>query len=389
MAENPKASDDKQKPEEKAKSDTGKKDLGNGAKPPKAPSDKADEKKAKIIDFTPNGKNKSAEAGAKAKETEEEKAEEEKPPEKEETPQQPSKAPRSDTVEQIVYLKPSDLHAFKNHPFEVREDNEMRAMVESVKDKGVTQPLIVRPLEEGGFEIISGHRRQKASELAGFENVPCIVRDMTDDEAITQMVEDNTTQRENILPSERGKALAMQLEAIKHQGKKNSAKLDPKEVGMRSNEIVAARNNMTSSNVKRYIRLNSLIPDLLKLVDDNTLKLKQAVDISYIKPKNQQYIFSVISSEQITPGTGQTSRMKELDKGGFLNKDSIDGIMMEDKGKEENKVILTGAELSEFFTKDKTPKEMKEIILGVMAEWKEKQPPKMDKENKGKQQPEK
>ena len=139
-------------------------------------------------------------------------------------PEKPKGAPRRGK-EQIVYIKLDDLHAFKNHPFEVRDDEEMRAMVSSVKDKGVTQPAIVRPREDGGYEIVSGHRRQKASELAGYADMPCIVRNLTDDEAITQMVEDNLNQREEILPSERAKALKMQLEAIKHQGSRTSGQI--------------------------------------------------------------------------------------------------------------------------------------------------------------------
>lgn len=145
-----------------------------------------------------------------------------KAPAQPETPAAPAEAPRPAKDEQIVYLKLSDLHAFKNHPFQVRNDEEMKAMVSSVRDKGVTQPAIVRPREDGGYEIVSGHRRQKASELAGFTDMPCIVRNLTDEQAITQMVEDNTNQRENILPSERAKALKMQLEAIKHQGAKEA-----------------------------------------------------------------------------------------------------------------------------------------------------------------------
>ena len=154
-----------------------------------------------------------------------------KAPVQAETPTAPAEAPRPGKEEQIVYIKLSELHAFKNHPFQVRNDEEMKAMVSSVRDKGVTQPAIVRPREDGGYEIVSGHRRQKASELAGFVDMPCIVRDLTDEQAITQMVEDNTNQRENILPSERAKALKMQLEAIKHQGAKEatSGQLDPKQ----------------------------------------------------------------------------------------------------------------------------------------------------------------
>ncbi len=172
-------------------------------------------------------------------------------------PDKPKDAPRRGK-EQIVYIKLNELHAFKNHPFEVRDDEEMRAMVSSVKDKGVTQPAIVRPREDGGYEIVSGHRRQKASELAGYADMPCIVRNLTDDEAITQMVEDNLNQREEILPSERAKALKMQLEAIKHQGSRTSGQIDPKDAGKRSNEIVAERNKMAVKQVQRYIRLNGI-----------------------------------------------------------------------------------------------------------------------------------
>ena len=142
-----------------------------------------------------------------------------------ETPPAPAEAPRPQKDEQIVYLKLSDLHAFKNHPFQVRNDEEMKAMVSSVKDKGVAQPAIVRPCEDGGYEIVSVHRRQKASELVGFVDMPCIIRNLTDEQAITQMVKDNTNQRENILPSERAKAMKMQLEAIKHQGSRTSGQV--------------------------------------------------------------------------------------------------------------------------------------------------------------------
>ena len=201
-----------------------------------------------------------------------------KAPVQAETPAAPAEAPRPGKEEQIVYIKLSELHAFKNHPFQVRNDEEMKAMVSSVRDKGVTQPAIVRPREDGGYEIVSGHRRQKASELAGFLDMPCIVRDLTDEQAITQMVEDNTNQRENILPSERAKALKMQLEAIKHQGAKEatSGQLDPKDAGRRSNEIVAERNKMTVKQVQRYIKLNDLVPDLQKMMDAGQIKFTPA-----------------------------------------------------------------------------------------------------------------
>ena len=283
-------------------------------------------------------------------------------------PEGPKEAPRRGE-EQIVYIKLNELHAFKNHPFEVRDDEEMRAMVSSVKDKGVTQPAIVRPREDGGYEIVSGHRRQKASELAGYADMPCIVRNLTDDEAITQMVEDNLNQREEILPSERAKALKMQLEAIKHQGSRTSGQIDPKDAGKRSNEIVAERNKMAVKQVQRYIRLNELVPDLMKLMDEKKLGFTTAVELSYIGKKNQNYIAVAIDSQQSSPSQAQAKRMRELDEKKLLNGDVIDGIMMEDK-KEVDKVILTGAELSKYFGKETTPREMKDQIIKLLDDWK-------------------
>ena len=189
-------------------------------------------------DKTAGGKEKAPKAAAPKKAADKGSAAVKPPAPEQPKPQEPPKEAPRRGEEQIVYIKLDELHAFKNHPFQVRDDDEMRAMVSSVKDKGVTQPAIVRPREDGGYEIVSGHRRQKASELAGFADMPCIVRNLTDDEAITQMVEDNLNQREEILPSERAKALKMQLEAIKHQGSRTSGQIDPKDAGKRSNEIV-------------------------------------------------------------------------------------------------------------------------------------------------------
>ena len=305
-------------------------------------------------------------------------AKEETPAPEPEKPQEPKEAPRKGEPEQIVFINLSELHAFKNHPFGVRDDEEMRAMVESVKDKGVTQPAIVRPREDGGYEIVSGHRRQKASELAGYFEMPCIVRNLTDEEAITQMVEDNTNQRESILPSERAKALKMQLEAIKRQGIRadlsTSGQDGPKsENGQRSNAIVAERNKMTVKQVQRYIKLNDLVPDLMKMVDEKKIAFTPAVEMSFIKPKNQRYIAVAVESQQAGPSLSQTQRMRELDQKGMLNGDVIDGIMLEEK-KEVDKVIISSQELSQYFGKDKTPREMKDTIISLLGEWKEKQP---------------
>lgn len=284
----------------------------------------------------------------------------ETPPPVPEQPPEPREAPRPGEQEQIVYLNLSELFAFKDHPFQVRNDEEMAAMVESVKDKGVTQPAIVRPREDGGYEIVSGHRRQKASELAGFTDMPCIIRNMTDEQAITQMVEDNTNQRENILPSERAKALQMQLEAIKRQGARTGN-------GQRSNEVVAERNKMTVKQVQRYIKLNELVPDLIKMVDEKKIAFTPAVELAFIKPKNQRYIAIAIEGQQSAPSLSQAQRMRDLDQKKLLNPDVIDGIMLEEK-KEADKVIISSQELSQYFGKEKTPREMKDTIMKLLEE---------------------
>ena len=337
------------------------------AKEPSAPKKTSIWKEA--LDKATGGKEKVPKAPAPKKEVGKDSAAVKPPAPEQPKPQEPPKEAPRRGEEQIVYIKLDELHAFKNHPFQVRDDEEMRAMVSSVKDKGVTQPAIVRPREDGGYEIVSGHRRQKASKLAGYADMPCIVRNLTDDEAITQMVEDNLNQREEILPSERAKALKMQLEAIKHQGSRTSGQIDPKDAGKRSNEIVAERNKMAVKQVQRYIRLNELVPDLMALMDAKKLGFTTAVELSYISKKNQNYIAVAIDSQQSSPSQAQAKRMRELDEKKLLNGDVIDGIMMEDK-KEVDKVILTGAELSKYFGKETTPREMKDQIIKLLDDWK-------------------
>lgn len=362
-----KAVDDKQ-PKPPAR-DAVKKEPSTPAKAPKqskAPKDKAAPAKAD-----------SAKAVKAPKDKAPAKAEPPAPKTEAQGKAEPVAAPRSQEVEQVVYIKLSELHPFKNHPFQVRDDDEMRAMVESVKDKGITNAAVVRPREGGGYEMVSGHRRMKASELAGFVDMPCIIRNLTDEQAITQMVEDNTTQRESILPSERAKALKMQLEAIKRQGARGdlatSGQDGPKlENGQRSNQIVADRNKMAVKQVQRYIKLNDLVPDLMKMVDAKKIAFTPAVELSYIKPKNQRYIAIAIEGQQSAPSLSQAQRMRELDQKNMLNGDVIDGIMLEEK-KEVDKVIISSQELSQYFGKDKTPREMKDQILKLLDEWKGKQ----------------
>ena len=288
-----------------------------------------------------------------------------------EQPAEPKDATRA-VKEEVVYLDLSELHAFKDHPFEVRDDAEMQALVESVKTGGVNQPALVRPREGGGYEIVAGHRRQKASELAGFRNMPCIVREMTDDEAILAMTDDNLRHREHILPMEKARALKQQVEAIKHQGValKNVAEGD---IGKRSTEVVGARNGINYKQVQRYIRLNELVPELQKMVDEKKLSFTPAVEISFIRPKHQQYIAVSIEGES-APSLSQAQRLRELDRDGKLNPDIIDGILSEQK-KEVDKVILTTAELSKYFGQEATPRQMKDQIIALLDEWREKQPP--------------
>ena len=301
-----------------------------------------------------------------------------KAPEQEQ-PAAPRDATRSAEPEQIVYLNLSDLHPFKNHPFGVRDDAEMQGLVESVKAAGVNQPALVRPREDGGYEIIAGHRRQRASELAGFANMPCIVRNMTDDEAILAMTDDNLRHRERILPTEKAQSLKMQVEAIKHQGSRPGE--EDKDAGKRSTQVVGDRNGMNYKQVQRYIRLTELVPDLQKMVDEKKLAFTPAVEISFIRPKNQRYIAVSIEGQQSSPSLSQAQKMRELDKDGKLNGDVIDGILSQEK-KEVDKVIINSAELEKYFGKDKSPREMKDKIISLLDDWKAKQPPELGKPEK-------
>lgn len=285
--------------------------------------------------------------------------------------------------EEVVYLDLSELHAFKDHPFKVREDTEMQSLVESVKTGGVNQPALVRPREGGGYEIIAGHRRQKASELAGFRNMPCIVREMTDDEAILAMTDDNLRHRDHILLTEKAKALQQQVDAISHRGVRlqNVAEGD---IGKRSTEIVGARNGLNYKKVMRLIRLNYLVQELKDRLDGTAINadgkpakkiaFTPAVELSYIRPKNQRLIAVSIEGEQASPSLSQAKKLRELDEKGLLNGDVIDGILSEEK-KEVDQVIISTEELNKYFGKEVTPRQMKDQIIALLDEWKEKQPP--------------
>jgi hypothetical protein len=260
----------------------------------------------------------------------------------------------------------------------------MKTLVESVKERGVDQPAIVRPREEGGYELIAGHRRQAASEQAGIKNVPCVVRNMTDEEAVLAMTESNFNQRSEILASERAQALKMQLDAIKRQGERFKG-VASGDVGKRSNEIIADRNKMSAKVVQRYIALNNLVPDMKNLVDDKKIPFMAAFEMSFIKPKLQDYIAMTIDTQGSAPSLAQAQRMRELDGKGILNSDVIDGIMLEEK-KEERKVIISSQELDKYFGAENSPKEMKDTILKLLDEYKAKNPLELGKPEKKQEQ---
>ena len=358
------AAQDKGKQADKAK-DAAKPRRGRPPKADKAAPDKAKpQPRDKMSQSKPS-------AGKDAPATAEAPAATEQPP-------APRDAARG-VKEEIVYLNLSELHPFKNHPFGVRDDAEMQGLVESVKAAGVNQPALVRPREGGGYEIIAGHRRQRASELAGFVNMPCIVRNMTDDEAILAMTDDNLRHRERILPTEKAAALKQQVEAIKHQGARPGE--DDRDAGKRSTQIVGDRNGMNYKQVQRYIRLTELVPDLQKMVDEKQLSFTPAVEISFIRPKHQKYIAVSIEGQQSSPSLSQAQRLRKMDQEGKLNGDVIDGILMEEK-KEVDKVIINSAELEKYFGKDKSPRQMKDQIMALLDDWKAKQPPELGKPEK-------
>ena len=281
--------------------------------------------------------------------------------------------------DKITLLPLSELHDFPNHPFKVRDDEAMQETAESIRQYGVLVPAIVRPREDGGYEIIAGHRRRHGSELAGLSAMPCIVRQMDDDTATILMVDSNI-QRENILPSERAQAYKMKLEAIRRKAGRPAKEAEnlPEEncdqVGhnfdrKRSVEIVADEAGESKSQVQRYIRLTELSPELQQMVDDKKIGMTPAVEISYLKPEEQQMLLTAIDSEQATPSLSQAQRMKKLSRDGKLNDDTMLDIMMEQKKPEGYNVVLSADKLRKYFPRSYTPQKMEETILKLLDAW--------------------
>ena len=269
--------------------------------------------------------------------------------------------------EKIVDIPLSELHPFENHPFKIRDDDAMLETAESIKQHGILVPAIVRPREEGGYELISGHRRKRASELAGKDTLPAIIRNLDDDAATIIMVDSNI-QRENILPSERAFAYKLKLEAIKHQGKRND--LTSMQVAQKlSAEKVADDSGISKDQVRRFIRLTELVPDVLDMVDAKKIAFNPAVELSYLKPHEQVQLIEAMDMEQATPSLSQAQRLKKFSQEGKLTFDVMTAIMSEEKKSDLDKVTLSGDKLKKYFPKSYTPQQMEETIIKLLESW--------------------
>ena len=274
-----------------------------------------------------------------------------------------------DVVGSIVNIPLSQLHDFPNHPFKVRDDEKMQETVESVKAYGVLVPAIVRQRPDGEYEIVAGHRRNRASELAGLSELPAIVRDLDDDAATIIMVDSNL-QRENILPSERAQAYKMKLEAIKRQGERRDLTSPQVAAKFRADDEVAKAAGVSGDTVRRFIRLTELQPELQEMVDSGKMAMTPAVELSYLKPEEQSLLLETIESEQATPSLSQAQRIKKLSQSGDLNEDSILGIMAEQKKPElSSNITLSGDKLKKYFPKSYTPAQIENTIFKLLDSW--------------------
>ena len=277
-------------------------------------------------------------------------------------------------TEQVKDIPLSELHPFKNHPFKVLDDEEMAKTAESIKEYGVLTPAIVRPRDEGGYEIVSGHRRCHASEIAGKETLPCIVRNLDDDAATILMVDANL-QRETLLPSERAWAFRMKLEAIKHQGSRGdltSGQIDPKLSGKRSNAVVAEEAGESVKQVQRYIRLTNLLPEILDMVDNKQIGFSPAVELSYLDADEQKRLLEAMDFSQTTPSLSQAQRIKKMSQEEGITQEAMNVIMSEEKKSDVDKVTIKNDVLKKYFPKNYTPKQMEDTIVKLLDQWQKK-----------------
>lgn len=272
------------------------------------------------------------------------------------------------SVEKVLEIPLSDLHPFKNHPFKVLDDEAMKDTVESIKEHGVLVPGIARPRAEGGYELIAGHRRKHGSELAGKDAMPVLVRDLDDDEATIIMVDSNI-QRENLLPSEKAWAYKMKLDALKHQGVKDTSR----QLGEKySVDALSENSNDSARNIHRFIRLTELFPDLLQMVDDKKLPFNPAVELSYLTQAEQEILLRLMTKLAITPSLEQTKRLKKYSQDGKLDENVMDAILTEERPKAVQ-VTLKSDKLKQYFPKTYTPAQIEEIIFSLLETWKTEQ----------------
>lgn len=283
-----------------------------------------------------------------------------------ETGQRTESNPTNEVKREKVRVIPIQyVDDFPNHPFQVREDEEMKRLVESVKEYGVLTPVVARKTAENRFELISGHRRKRACELAGIKVIPLILRDMTREEAIIAMVDSNL-QREHILPSEKAFAYKMKLEAMKRQGQRTDLTSSPMGTKLRSDEQIGQESGDSRNQIHRYIRLTELVPELLEMVDQNRIAFRPAVEISYLTEEEQRDLVETIDSEEITPSLGQALRMKHLSREGKLDMDTIFSIMQEQKGNQKEIVKIPAEHLERFFPRGTPPKRIMDEILAAL-----------------------
>uniref|UniRef100_UPI0040388181 ParB/RepB/Spo0J family partition protein n=1 Tax=Faecalibacterium prausnitzii TaxID=853 RepID=UPI0040388181 len=273
--------------------------------------------------------------------------------------------------EQVQQIPIGELFPFKNHPFKVLDDDSMSDTVESVKQYGVLSPLIARPRPKGGYEIISGHRRQYAAELAGLETLPVIVREMSDDAAVILMVDSNL-QREHILPSERAFAYKMKLDAIKNQGARSDLTSPQVASKFRSDDEVAKGQGISGDTVRRFIRLTNLIPELLDMVDNKTVSFNPAVELSYLSPEQQQEVIRAMDDTQNFPSVSQAKRIKKLAQDGTFTTETVVAIMGEEKKSELDTVTIKNDTLRKYFPRSYTPKQMEDTIIKLLEQWQKK-----------------
>lgn len=276
--------------------------------------------------------------------------------------------------EKVMEIPLSELHSFKGHPFKVKDDEAMMETAESVRQYGVLVPAIARPDPDGGYELVAGHRRHRASELAEKETMPVIVRDLDNDAATIIMVDSNL-QREELLPSERAFAYKMKLEAMKHQGERmdlTCAQVGHKSDGKKSRDILAEQVGQSKNQIQRYIRLTELIPELLDMVDEKKIAFNPAYELSFLKPEEQKMLLDAMDYEQATPSLSQAQRLKKFSQDGKLSEDVMLAIMSEEKKGELDKVTLTSDTLRKYFPKSYTPQRMQETIIKLLEAWQKK-----------------